>query len=822
MELEFFPVDVEQYFHEKRSCIALFGRTLDGKKVCVIDQQYQPYFFAILHEDASARVLAQAFEEIKIMDAEEGEVYCVTDTEVVKKNFIGKEVTAIKIVLNDSRGLKKVRDLVKNVKGVQDAVEYDIQWTRKYLIDRNITPLLACVVEGDEMEGNFDVDIMVAATKIQQKSDVLIKDPKILAFDIEVYNERRYPDDGRDPIVLLAFYGNDGFAKVITWKQFSNPKKHVEFVNDEGELLLRFRDVIHEYKPDYLVGYFSDGFDFPYIRARADKYHIRLNVGLDRSDVKFVRRSNSFSVKIRGIAHIDVYKFINRMMGDVLEIDSFDLDSVAKALLGEGKTDVDIDGLAQAWNHDAEKLRDYAEYNLNDAKITLRLMNIMLPNLNEIVKLVGQPIYDISRMSYGQLVEWYLIRQMRQFNELVPKRPSQPETVARRMQSYEGAFVFQPEPGLYDNVVVFDFRSLYPSIISAHNICPSTLTKDVHQSHESPQIDVDGQKNVYYFSYRKDGFIPSIVKDIIQRRIRIKDIIKGSEGRPDPVLQARQNTLKILANAFYGYLGFPGARWYSKECAASIAAYGREYIKKVIEEAEKKNFKVIYADTDSTFIWLQDKTRNDAVNFMKEVNSGLPSLMELELQGFYPRGIFVMKKGESKGAKKKYALIDEQGKIKVTGFETIRGDWSSIAREVQNKVFEFVMKDSDVQGAVDYVKDVIKKIEQKEIPMEKMAIQKQLRKDIKDYDSVGPHVAAAQRMRDLGMYIGPGSVVRYVIEEGEGVLRDRARLLNEAKAYDVEYYIHNQIIPAVEKIFEVLGYKKEVFIHHEQKSLGEF
>lgn len=823
MNLEFFPVDIEQYLHKGKVVVALFGRTIDGKKVCVIDESYQPYFFVVVDEDADTPAIEQAIAELKFIDREENSIYQATATEITKKSVLGKGVTAIKISINDPRGMKKFYDAVKRMRGVHEIYEADVTWIRRYVIDKNITPLLACIAEGEETNAKLDVDITILAEKIEQKGDVLIKDPKILAFDIEVYNERRYPNEEHDPIVLLAFYGSDGFAKVITWKQFSNPKKHIEFVNDEGELIVRFRDIINEYKPDYLVGYFSDGFDLPYIRARADKYKIKLTVGLDRSEIRFIRRANNFSVKIKGIAHVDIYKFIKRMMYDVLDVESFDLDNVARALLGEGKSDVDINNLATAWNSDVEHLREFCEYNLNDAKITFRLMNLMLPNLNEIVKLVSQPIYDVCRMSYGQLVEWYLIKQLRQFNELTPRRPARPETVMRRIQSYEGGFVYEPEPGLYKDIIVFDFRSLYPSIISAHNICPSTLTTDVHNAHESPVIEVDGQKRIYFFNYKRDGFIPAIVKDIIQRRIRIKEIIKGSEGKPDPVLNARQNTLKILANSFYGYLGFPGARWYSKECAASIAAYGREYIKDVITKAQLENFKVCYADTDSTFIALQKKSRDDAMELLKKINEVLPSLMELEFQGFYPRGIFVMKKSESsRGAKKKYALVDEKGKVKVTGFETIRGDWSYVAKEVQNKVFELVLRDNDVEAAVAYVKGVIKKIEKRELPTEEMVIQKQLRKDIGDYDAIGPHVAAAQRMRDLGMYVGQGSTIRYIIEEGTGALRDRARLLSESKAYDQEYYIHNQIIPAVEKIFEVLGYKKDVFIHHDQKNLGEF
>ncbi len=94
--------------------------------------------------------------------------------------------------------------------------------------------------------------------------------------------------------------------------------------------------------------------------------------------------------------------------------------------------------------------------------------------------------------------------------------------------------------------------------------------------------------------------------------------------------------------------------------------------------------------------------------------------MLLELDGFYPRGIFVMKKGEVGGAKKKYALVDDKNKIKVVGFETVRGDWSEIAKEVQKEVLNIILVKGDVEKAVKYVKDVVEKTKNNKIPIEKI------------------------------------------------------------------------------------------------------
>ena len=665
-------------------------------------------------------------------------------------------------------------------------------------------------------------DIVIKAKRVEQQGDVFIKNPRILAFDIEVSSQQRMPDGEKDPIVMLAFHGSDGFSKVITWKEFPQAKKEVEFVADEGTLILKFKEVIQEYKPDYLAGYFSDGFDFPYIKERADKYKIKLNLGLDRSLVKFSRRAGVSTAKIAGIAHIDVFKFLKRIMVELFHAQSYDLDTIAKKLLGEGKKEVNISNLYKAWNnYDAEGIKDFCEYNLQDAKIAYRLVNIMLPHLNEFVKTIGLPADDVCRMSFGQIVEWYLIKHVQEFNELIPNRPKSTEMRRRDMESYEGAFVYQPEAGLYKDIMVFDFRSLYPTIITAHNICVSTISNSPDEAYVSPEIEVDGKKLQYYFTHKQEGFIPKILKDVLMRRNRIKEIMANDEKK-DPVLNARQYSLKIVANSFYGYFGFSGARWYSNECAAAITAYGRDYIQKVIKAAQLAGFKIIYSDTDSIFISLGEKSRKDAMDFLKETNRGLPSLMELEFQDYYPSGLFVMKKGEEKGAKKKYALIDEDGNIKVTGFETIRGDWSVLAKEVQEKIFEIILREKDVEKAVRYVKDMIKKVEKKEIPLEKMVIQKQMKKEISDYESIGPHVEVAKRLRERGEIVGAGSVISYIVNEGKGMVRERAKPVDESEVYDSEYYVNNQIVPVVSRIFEVLGYSKDTFLQKEQSKLGDF
>ncbi len=819
--VEFFPIDVDYVTGVSgRGIIRLFGRTLDEKRVCVYDPAFEPYFYVLPKKKEYIRALVDKLMLLKIKDNER--LAYVVKAEPMKKLFLGKDVDVVKVFVNHPKDVPLLRDEVKMFKEVEEKFEADITFSRRYLIDKKIIPLMSCVAEGEEMESDVAADIVMKAARVEQQGDVFIKNPRILAFDLEVSSQQRFPDSEKDPIVMAAFFGNDGYAKVVTWKEFPNPKKEVEFVPDEGTLILRFKEIIQEYKPDYVVGYYSDGFDFPYLRERADKFKIKLTLGLDRSVVKFSRRAQTNTAKIVGIAHVDVFKFLKRVMVELFHAPRYDLDSIAKKLLGEGKKEIDVSTLHRVWNsNDAEGIKEFCEYNLQDARLAYRLINIMMPHLNEFVKAIGLPVDDVCRMSFGQIVEWYLITHIDAFNEIIPNRPSRDEMKKRDLESYEGAFVFQPEPGLYKDIMVFDFRSLYPTIITAHNICVSTITNTPDDAYVSPELEVNDKKVQYYFTHKHEGFIPKMLKDVLMRRNRIKEIMAKDE-KVDPVLNARQYSLKIVANSFYGYFGFSGARWYSNHCAAAITAYGRDYIQKVIREAQKAGFRIIYSDTDSVFLALENKSRKDAMDFLKEINRGLPSLMELEFQDYYPRGLFVMKKGEEKGAKKKYALIDEDGTIKVTGFETIRGDWSILAKEVQGKVFEIILREQDVNKALAYVKDILKKIERKEIPLEKMVIQKQLKKDIHEYETVGPHVEVAKRLRERGELVGAGSVISFIVNEGKGMVRERAKPVDESESYDGEYYIHHQVIPVVARIFDVLGHDKQEFIERDQSTLGDF
>jgi len=810
--IQFHPLDFVSKVREDKAAIYIYGKTTEGKGVCVVDTSFLPYFYVKPTSTTDVLVLRKEIEVLKLA-LKEGEA-SVLKTEMVEKNLFDEKVSLIKVYTKLPGHVYHIKKEIEDHPGVEGCYESNIPYVNHYLMNSEIIPLTTVKVEGEFVKEKSRVPVFLASS-IEQVSDDSYKSYRILAFDIETYNplgKRILPEE--HPIVMLAFQGK-GFKRVITWKRFRTDLDYVEFVDGEVELIERFKEIVEQYGPDIITGYFSDGFDFPYIISRARKYKINLDLGLDYSKVSENRRGEK-KCKINGLVHLDVFKFIRRAMKTTLQTDVYTLDAVAAELLGERKQEVDLNQLAHVWDNHPENLGKYCEYNLRDAYLTYNLCEKIMPNIEELVKIVRLPLFLINRMSFSSLVENYILSQAKNFNVLAPNKPTYNDIRERKMQSYKGGFVFEPKPGLYSDLVVFDFRSLYPTIISSHNIARSSLECDCCEGAKVPNES-------FWFCTKKKAFLPTILENVITRRMRIKSIMKEQEA--SVLLKARSNALKLLANAFYGYYGFFAARWYCIECAKSITAYARNYIQTVIGKAQSENFEVLYSDTDSVFLALGVKSTDEALKFVDKINADLPGLMELEYEGFYPYGLFVSAKAGPFGAKKKYALLNEDGSLKITGFETVRRNWSLIAKETQEKILNIILRERDVKKAFLFVKSVVLDLRQHKVAKEKLIISTQLQKDIGGYDNVGPHVAVAKRMVEMGHDVGPGSLIQWVVAEGPGIIRDKAKLPEEVSEgeYDDEYYINNQVIPAVERIFDVLGHSKEELAESkDQSKLGEF
>src|SRR3989344_2860570 len=818
MELQFYPYDFEYKIEEGKTFFYFYGRTKDGKKVAV-KHHYQPFFYV-----AAVGLDKPKFEEkVLQLSLKAGlEPAQVVRLELVQKDLLGKKQEFYQAYANYP---KAVPLLAKEIQswGI-NCYERDILYVHRYLRDHNIIPMKEVIATGSFVETKWARVPVFVAEKVEQRKSEPWSDWRILAIDLETYAVKREIDSKNNPILMAAFYGvekgKDGkegkeFRKVITWKKADLPE-YVEVVADEAALLQRLKEIILEFGPDIITGYFTDGFDFPYLQARAQKFNVRFDLGVDYSEIIVTQGGfGDVQSKIKGYLHADMLKFIRNIFGKDLDVETYSLDAVSRLLLNHSKHKVELDKLSSIWDAEDGNLAEFCAYNLHDSFLAYKLCEKLLPDMIEFTSIVGLPTFDVIRMRFSKLVESYIMKRAMEFGVVAPNKPENTEISRRMDESIQGAFVYEPTPGLYKDVVVFDFRSLYPTIISAHNIGPEGLKCSCCA--DKPENRVPG-KDEYWFCSREKKFLPAILEQLIFRRSEIKKQIKEAKKQKEDVsrLEALSYAIKILANSFYGYLGFYAARWYSLESAASTTAYARNYIATTIAAAQKKGFKVVYADTDSCFLLLEGKTIGEAMKFMEEINEKLPGQMELELEGHYPQGIFVGLKGgdqKSVGAKKKYALLRKDGTLKITGFETVRRNWSPLSKEVQEKVLGLVLQEK-VQEALKYVKSIVKELRSGEITIKKLILKTQITRELSSYSSYAPHVKVAQEMKERGEKVDAGTIVSFVIVKGKGLVRDRARISADVKegAYDAEYYIDHQLIPAVSSILAVLGYSEEAEI----------
>ncbi len=825
MEITFIPLDYGSFDWQGRNYVKIIGRDDKGKSVCVIDS-FKPYLWAILKEgtgEKKAEDLRKKIEKIKI----EGNLRAtkVEKTELCEKNFLGKPVKAVKIFITNYKDAHPVADNL-DFPEIEARREYDLNIITKYIIEKNVKPLQWHKVSGELLNNSsefggidsaMDVDLCIKAESIKKideaesaKNKNIRFEPKILAFDIEADEL----EIGQGEILMISLVGKN-IKKVLTWKKCPHKLGYVECFNDEADMLEAFVKYVKAENPDILTGYFSDGFDLPYLKARAEKNKVKLALGTDSSQPSFAR-GRIPSASISGIIHVDLFRFIGTAYSQYLQSETLGLNEVASELLGEGKKEFEHKNSKQMKQ---DEWQAYFEYNLQDSVLTYRLAEKIWPDIAEFSRIIQEPLFEIARDSMSQMVENYILHNLNKFNEIAEKRPLHNEIEERRnREKYEGAFVFQPQAALYENLAVFDFTSMYASVIVTHNLSKSTFL----ERKEKDAFEVELDKEKVYFS-NKQGFFPLMLSEIIEKRKKYKQEYKKNENA---LTKVRSNAYKLLANASYGYLGFFGARYYCVEAAASTAALARKFIKETIEKINEEDYKVIYADTDGVSFLLQNKGKQETLKFLEKLNSKLPGIMELELEDFYKRGLWVAKRTGEFGAKKKYALINHEGKVKIRGFETVRRDWCTLARELQNKILQKILQDGNESSALEIVKNAIKEIKERKIDKSSIMIRTQLKKPLSEYKSITPHVIAAQKMKEKGLPVDIGMLVEYFIaetREKKSLVRDKVKLPDEKGEYNIKYYLEHQILPAVENILEVFNINiKEIADGKRQKKLGEF
>ncbi len=772
MIIEFYFLDNSYEVVGAEPHIIIWGVTRDGKRILLRDKRFRPYFYAILEEVTD---VGRIIREIKSLSDPRSPIIDISFTE---KKYFGKPVQALKITTMIPESVRRYREKIRKIKGIRDVVEADIRFSMRYIIDHDLRPCgwhKAEVRKIPKKPGyRVDEEYEIVGNIEPLNDTTPPKDLRYVAFDIEVYTKSGSPKPEKDPVIIIGVKDTDnGF------KQFLANDK------DDRVAINGFINYIKTYDPDIIVGYNSNGFDWPYLIERTKKIGLRLDVS---RRVGVVPRTSTYGhISVPGRLNVDLYDYAE----EIPEVKIKSLENVADYLGVMKKSErILIDYLDMPKYWDDPKLRPLLlRYNREDVEATFGLMEKFVPFGMQLANLTGLPLDQVGAASVGFRLEWYLMREAYRYNELVPNR------IERPYESYRGAVVLKPVKGVHENIAVLDFSSMYPSIMIKYNVGPDTIVRDEacnpEKHYVAPEVG-------HCFRKEPEGFFKKVLLTLLELRKSIKEEMR--KYPPDSyeyrLLNERQKAVKILANATYGYMGWVGARWYCRECAEAVTAWGRQTIRYAIKIAESLGLKVIYGDTDSLFVTYDKEKIEELIRRIRD-ELGL----DIKIDKIYKRIFFTE-------AKKRYAGLLSDGRIDIVGFEAVRGDWAEIAKEVQEKITEILLKERSTEKAIEYVRKVIADLKQGKVPLNKLIIWKTLSKRLEEYSVDAPHVVAAKKLMRLGLKLSTGDKVGYIIVKGSGKISSRAEpyiLVKDPKVVDTEYYIDHQIIPAAMRILGYFG-----------------
>ena len=572
---QFVLLDIDYITKNHTAVIRLFGRLIGENEgsIIALDKSFRPYIYVQPHDMDNC---INDLSELKLLKVEK-----------LQKRDNGLLKDFLKVTLNHPQDIYKLKDKILELKSVENIREYDIPFYRRYLIDNGLFPMNTIEVEGKVLNSTHSSRGGKCLFEMHGEPKNLESDLeglKMLSFNIEACNPKGMPQVKEDPIIMVSFSSNQGYQKI-----FSTKKSSLDFVKTlpgEKELIEKYVDTIQSEDPDIILGYNSDRFDFPYIKERAEKLGVPLKLGVDGSYLRITNNGLRNATQIKGRIHIDLYSNMRRN----LPLEHHSLKRVYKELFGKNKIDIPGHEVYTCWNDGGEKLEKLFRYSLGDVMAVTEIGEKMLPLSMELTRIVGQPLFDVARMGSGKQVEWYLIRKAFEYGDIAPNK------FGNYIRDVVGGYVEEPVKGLHTNIYYFDFRSLYPSIIISKNISPETLVEDdSEECHIAPEFG-------YKFKKSPQGFIPSVVSEVLENRMRIKSLIaESTDYRERQVLNYQQEAFKRLASTIYGLYNHSTFRWYSIECSEAITAWGRDFLQKTMKRAEEHGFKPVYADTDGFY-----------------------------------------------------------------------------------------------------------------------------------------------------------------------------------------------------------------------------
>ncbi|HEY0210688.1 DNA polymerase II [Acerihabitans sp.] len=522
-----------------------------------------------------------------------------------------------------------------------------------------------------------------------------------------------------------------------------DPADGLEYVPTRALLIQRLNLWFAEHDPDAIIGWNLVQFDLRILQKQAERYHQPLQLGRGGTALEWREHGVKAGHFFAGAAGRLIIDGIEALKSAFWQFSSFSLENVAQTLLGEGKAISTpyqrMDEIDRLYLEDKPAL---ARYNIKDCELVTRIFDHtrLLAFLLERATVTGLAA-DRSGGSVAAFT-WLYLPRMHRAGFVAPNLGDVP------MQASPGGYVMDSRPGLYDSVLVLDYKSLYPSIIRTFLIDPVGLIEGM--AAEAPDGAVEGFIGARFSRTRH--CLPDIVRELWQGRERAK------REENQPLSQA----LKIIMNAFYGVLGAPGCRFFDARLASSITLRGHDIMHRTRELIEARGYPVIYGDTDSTFVWLKqahDGEEADAIGqrLVSDINQwwrthlreamGLESALELEYETHFTRFLMPTIRGAELGSKKRYAGLvrDRQGERMVfKGLETVRSDWTPLAQQFQQQLYERIFRRQPYQ---DFVRDYVRRTLNGDLDA-LLVYRKRLRRKLSEYQKNVPPQARAARIAD--------------------------------------------------------------------------
>jgi DNA polymerase-2 len=680
------------------------------------------------------------------------------------------------------------KDLLKTVEILNSAniktYENDINPTRRFLMERGINAQVKIEGEYSEEE-NFLVYQNPRITPDQFTPNL-----KIASIDIEtnvednsIYSYAIHQTHLDEEVKIVRVLGDSD-------KQLAeNVYQH----SSEKNLLQNFIDDIKLSDPDIIIGWNVLGFDISILAERAAVNNVKFSIGRDSSISKIIQRTaGRFFARISGRIVLDGPMTLR---SSFYSFEDYKLETVAQELLGKGKiidsqTDK-INEINYLFKNDKIKL---AEYNLTDAVL-----------VSEIFKEVS--IFDqlITRSKLTGLFLDQLGQMTAAFDHFYLPKMHKKGFVAPNIRDIKGTahsaggYVFDPKPGLYENVFVLDFKSLYPSIIQTFKIDPLSRLLADKEVIKTP-VNIKFSK--------KDHILPDFITGLMIHRENAKE-------KNDIYLS---QAIKILMNSFYGVMGSFGCRFYHPHLPDAITGTGQWLLKESKSFLEDDHTKVIYGDTDSLFVHITSEIRN-ADEKGKEIESklnkywnerincdfGLRSYLEIEFEKYYTKLILTSMRGREGGAKKRYAGLIGNTEIEFIGMEYVRSDWTKLAKKFQYELYLKLFKEEDYE---EWIRSFVNNLFNGNLNNE-LVYKKRLRKSTDQYTkSSPPHVKAARLIHQER-----GTVSYYMTKRGPIPIELKP------KDFDYQHYVEKQLKPIADSVLMLFGKSFDSIIKSKQLDL---